>query len=247
VQHISCFGKGDAVISLFDKDTTDFFSVSGSNYAQSGVTRYEPLQKGTYILRVKSIDDCLAHDTARVFEPQEIKLKISDKSLIKLNYGGVDTLRIISNKNNLVYQWNTKEGFFKEYSPTLIGISPEENVLYQLRGKDDKGCEAFAEVAVEINKRFPIYIPNTFSPNEDGKNDSFTIFADPEDVAEILDFQIYDRWGTKVFHKENFQPNIEAEGWNGSNYNNNVFVYQALILFKDGTEVVFKGDVMLLK
>jgi PKD repeat protein len=247
VKHISCFGKGDAVISIFDKDTTDFFSVSGSNYTQSGVTRYEPLQKGTYILTVKSIDGCFAHDTARVFEPQEIKLKISDKSLIKLNYGGVDTLKIISNKNNLLYQWNTKQGFFKEYSPTLIGISPEENVLYQLRGTDDNGCEAFAQVAVEVNKRFPIYIPNTFSPNEDGKNDSFTIFADPEDVSEILSFQIYDKWGAKVFQKQNFQPNIEAEGWNGSNYNNNVFVYQALILFKDGTEVLFKGDVMLLK
>ncbi len=247
VQHISCFGKGDAVISIFDKDTTDFISISGSNYTQSGVTRYEPLQKGTYILTVKSIDGCFVSETAHVFEPQEIKLKISDKSVIKLNYGGVDTLKIISNKNNLLYEWNTKEGFFKEYSPILIGISPEENVLYQLRGTDDKGCEAFAEVRVEVNKRFAIYFPNSFSPNEDGKNDSFTIFADPEDVSEILSFKIYDRWGEPVFQKENFQPNIEAEGWNGSDYNNNVFVYQALILFKDGTEQLFQGDITLLK
>ncbi len=249
VQHISCYGKGDAVISITTKDSTDFLSVisNKNKYAQSGVNRYEPLQKGTYILAAKSIDGCFTHDTARVFEPQQIIVSISKLDTIRLNYGGVDTLKILANKNNLNYLWNTKEGFFKEYSPTLIGISPNENVLYQLRATDDKGCEASTSVFVKVNKRFPVYIPNSFSPNEDDKNDSFTIFANAEDVSEILSFQIYDKWGSQVFEKRNFQPNIEAEGWNGGSFSGGVFVYQALILFKDGTEQVFKGDVTLLK
>ncbi len=248
VKPITCFGKNDGIV-LVNAGKTDFISLENKDkkYAQSGVNRYEPLSSGKYILAVKSLDDCYVYDTIKVFEPQELKISISTKDTIKLNLGGVDTLNILANFKNATYVWNTKQGFYKEFSSTSIGISPEENILYQLIAKDVNNCETNAQVYVKINKRFAVYIPNSFSPNDDGKNDNFTIFADTKDVVEIKSFRIFDKWGNQIFQRENFQPNIEAEGWNGSDYGSNIFVYQAIVVFKDGTALSYKGDILLVR
>ena len=53
-----------------------------------------------------------------------------------------------------------------------------------------------------------VYIPNAFSPNEDGRNDAFL----PESPCELIDYEfvVFDRWGDQLFSAEN--PN---DGWDG--------------------------------
>jgi len=51
-------------------------------------------------------------------------------------------------------------------------------------------------------------VPNAFSPNNDGINDKFRITAQNID---ILQFDIYDRWGIKIFEISNYN-----NGWDGS-------------------------------
>jgi gliding motility-associated-like protein len=51
-------------------------------------------------------------------------------------------------------------------------------------------------------------MPNIFTPNGDGKNDSF-IPIEYKDVEEAT-IQIYNRWGKLVFESENV-----LSGWNG--------------------------------
>lgn len=56
----------------------------------------------------------------------------------------------------------------------------------------------------------PIYfLPNTFSPNQDGSNDLFHPF--PYKFVEDVDFKIFNRWGNLVF--ETTDPDI---GWDGT-------------------------------
>jgi gliding motility-associated-like protein len=56
----------------------------------------------------------------------------------------------------------------------------------------------------------PIYfLPNTFSPNQDGSNDLFRPF--PYKFVEDVDFKIFNRWGNLVF--ETTDPDI---GWDGT-------------------------------
>jgi gliding motility-associated-like protein len=96
-----------------------------------------------------------------------------------------------------------------------------------------------------------VYIPNIFSPNDDGENDWFTVYADLKGVKQVKQFQIFDRWGDQVFQRENFQPNDPTLGWDGryrgQEMNPAVFVYYAIVEFIDGQEVLFKGDVTLMR
>jgi gliding motility-associated-like protein len=57
--------------------------------------------------------------------------------------------------------------------------------------------------------RCKAFIPNSFSPNNDGINDVFQVFI-PCDYDADNELKIFDRWGSKIFHS---QPLLQA--WDG--------------------------------
>ncbi|MCB0679049.1 MAG: gliding motility-associated C-terminal domain-containing protein, partial [Saprospiraceae bacterium] len=107
------------------------------------------------------------------------------------------------------------------------------------------------EVEVTVDKRPAIYAPNIFSPNGDGENDLFLLFARPESVQEIRTFLVFSRWGETVCSYSHFQPNDPAYGWDG-NYrgqamNPAVFAWFAEVEMLDGRIEFFEGDVTLVR
>ena len=76
--------------------------------------------------------------------------------------------------------------------------SPLVTTRYFISGIDANGCFYETETLVIVNKEKGIYIPNVFSPNDDGVNDFFTVYANPflEIVEELM---VFDRWGNKGF------------------------------------------------
>jgi gliding motility-associated-like protein len=115
---------------------------------------------------------------------------------------------------------------------------------------DTNGCMAEARLTLRVDVSPEVYIPNVFSPNNDGINDFFTIYGN-KDVEQIVELRIYDRWGNFVFTKNEFPPNIENFGWDGrfrdKEMNPAVFAYGATVLMKDGSERFYKGDVTLVR
>ncbi|MCB0565908.1 MAG: gliding motility-associated C-terminal domain-containing protein [Phaeodactylibacter sp.] len=64
-------------------------------------------------------------------------------------------------------------------------------------------------------KNCPIYLPNAFSPNDDGLNDTFYPQSSPGLDAQISKFFIYNRWGGTVFNSENRPFSDLANVWDG--------------------------------
>lgn len=90
-----------------------------------------------------------------------------------------------------------------------IQVAPEDTTVYILRASNG-GCEAIDTVIINIkNIAHPtLYIPNAFSPNNDGFNDVFKVEA--EGVVEF-EGMIFNRWGEKFFEW------FEVEGgWDGT-------------------------------
>jgi len=114
------------------------------------------------------------------------------------------------------------------------------------------GCRASDRVLIRVDNDPNIYIPNAFSPwDENGENDIVLIFAKSSQIKQINSFQIFDRWGTMVFQKQNFQPNDPKFGWNGYYHGAlmtpAVFVYYAEIELIDGRRLLYKGDITLVR
>ena len=128
---------------------------------------------------------------------------------------------------------------------------------YLLRITDGNGCvyeETFELTALldDASACNPVYIPNSFSPNNDGVNDIFTIyFDDSEAITGILAMQIFDRWGSLVFEQNTTIPSSENIGWDGTSRGQTlspgVFIYQVLITYKNGNTQLLSGDVTLLR
>ena len=96
------------------------------------------------------------------------------------------------------------------------------------------------------------YIPNFFSPNNDGQNDKFSIFiGEDSGISSISSFQVYDRWGNIVYNQGRFLPTVEGIGWNGRSNNteldSNVFFYKIVIAFDGGETRIESGSVTLLR
>lgn len=129
-------------------------------------------------------------------------------------------------------------------------VAPAVSTPFQVTVEDISGCTAQAELNLLVDRARRIYIPNAFSPNDDGINDLFVINAG-SDVAMVRNFLILDRWGNEVFQSDNFQPNDTTHGWDGKvrgeKINMGVFVYFAEIEMKDGAVIIEKGEVSLVR
>jgi gliding motility-associated-like protein len=128
--------------------------------------------------------------------------------------------------------------------------TPLQTITYTVTAYDADSCSVVDEITVRVAKELNIFVPNVFSPDNNGLNDEFYLFAGPE-VANIRILQIFDRWGDLVYQAQNFPPNDPAYGWDGTHLgkpmNPAVFVYYFEVEFIDGTREIIKGDVTLVK
>jgi gliding motility-associated-like protein len=112
--------------------------------------------------------------------------------------------------------------------------------------ENEWGCtdSTFREIIVKPMITF--YIPNAFSPNEDGINDLFMPFGnnvDPDHYQMI----IYDRWGKQLFRTDNLNTpwNGTSSEYNGKVVPQGVYVYLIKATF-DGITKIYEGTVMLV-
>ena len=80
---------------------------------------------------------------------------------------------------------------------------------------------------IEVNPNLYLYIPNAFTPNEDGLNDSFGALGYGVKDYHLI---IYNRWGQLVFNS--IDPNFE---WDGNTENGKVCKPGAYLVIMDGT------------
>lgn len=132
-----------------------------------------------------------------------------------------------------------------------ITVFPNQTTEYTVEVKDKNGCSDVDTKKIIVKKGVNIFIPNIFSPNGDGNNDRVIISTNSKEIKKINSFQIYDRWGEKMFEALNFETNNPAVGWDGNlkgqKCNPAVYVYWAEVELFDGTRQILKEDVTLIR
>jgi gliding motility-associated-like protein len=115
---------------------------------------------------------------------------------------------------------------------------------------DENGCRATSNIVVKViceNKNY--FLPNTFSPNNDGQNDVF--YPRGRSLDRIQSMRIFNRWGELVFERKNFPPNSQADGWNGliagKPAASDAYVYIIEVVCENGQVIPIKGNVTLIR
>jgi gliding motility-associated-like protein len=146
-------------------------------------------------------------------------------------------------------RWSPEELFECPDCPVQV-VKPETTTTYSVEVRDSNNCKAVDYITVSIAKPRSVYVPTAFSPDGDGINDEFMIYAG-DNVASIRSFMIFDRWGNLVHSKENFPPNDPNFGWDGNfegkPMNPAVFVYLIEVEFTDGWTEKIAGDLTLIR
>jgi gliding motility-associated-like protein len=93
-----------------------------------------------------------------------------------------------------------------------------------------------------------IYVPNVFSPNNDGQNDHFVISGIIESNIKLNRIMIFDRWGDLILSSSSIELNSPI--WDGRFRNSlmspNVFVYFLEYSCYDKPKTI-KGDITILR
>lgn len=119
---------------------------------------------------------------------------------------------------------------------------PLTNTTYVLRAEDvNSHCSATDDVVVKIIPE--LYIPNAFTPNGDGLNDTWGIpelQAYPDATVTILN-----RYGNTIYEQTNYYSNPWDGTFKGQQQPNGTYVY--VIQLKDQLNQVLKGTVTIIR
>ncbi len=127
---------------------------------------------------------------------------------------------------------------------TTLERSGLDSGTYLLLLENSRGC--ISEWPVEVpGGTFKLAMPNTFTPNGDGQNDTFAPLVNT-DQYQVLQFHIYNRWGQLVF-----RASESVTAWDGR-FNSTpqpaeVYYYQLLISPGNGRPITVHGDVTLIR
>ncbi len=117
------------------------------------------------------------------------------------------------------------------------------NYDYQLIVVNNFGCTDTVNGIVIIEPYNALFIPNSFTPNNDDLNDTFKPIIP---YCKTASMQIYDRWGALVYKTNDIQ-----NGWDGTYKNahlpNDVYVYKITVEYLDNTIKNKNGTVTLIR
>lgn len=111
---------------------------------------------------------------------------------------------------------------------TTESISDVKAGVYTLLVSDSNGCSA--ELQVELTQANELEMPNAFSPNGDGDNDSFVVHgieAWPKNL-----FTVVNRWGSRVYEQPNYKNQWEGDNSQGEQLPNGT--YFVILTLNDG-------------
>lgn len=243
-----CSGEnsGQIIIDLVTGGSAPYlFSLNGQAMQQNN--SFEDLEAGVHDLLIEDIEGCQLEITLELNQPNETFIDLG--SDLEINLGDSVELQIMTNSIHSNIQW-TPSSFLNCDTCLSTFAHPTQTVNYQVTIFNEFGCFAMDEILIQVNQTDGVYIPNVFSPNGDGINDSFTIFSDAS-ISKVNYLRIFDRWGAMIFETTDTPTNDVDLGWNGS-FNGQkmqagIYVFSAELEGVDGTLQKMKGEVVLLK
>lgn len=222
------------------------FSVDGVQFTPQPIIGN--LNEGVYKLTIQDANDCEWNETVEIIGPPILMVDLGEDVVVDL--GTSITLTANTNGENVEYTWQSTDSLSCTNCPEVT-LTPFNAATYAVQIFDPlTQCSAADEITVFVDKTRNVFIPNVFSPNGDGQNDTFTIFGG-NDVEKVLQFKVFSRTGALVYELADFLPNNNQIGWNGiangTALASGLYVYFAEIQFIDGAVEQFTGDVMLVR
>ncbi|NVN95175.1 MAG: gliding motility-associated C-terminal domain-containing protein [Bacteroidetes bacterium] len=206
------------------------------NWIQSGAhtasITVSPLTTTTYNI-LYNIVGCIVKDSSTVIVKPTPVLIVDASSLTIIAEDSV----VVTAKGGLSYVWNTGS-----ITDTII-MYPMQDTVYCVTASNNNGCFDAKCLKIDVIGASTLYIPNTFTPNNDGKNDLFFVSSTNIKSFHIL---IFNRWGNLLF--ETNDVNVGWDGkFNGDYVPDGIYTYSLLAIGDDGVYYRRLGTITVLR
>jgi len=174
---------------------------------------------------------------------------VDAKDDITINVGQTANLIPVISQDVVNVVWSPVNSIVGNNYPGII-VKPSETTQFKIEVTNNGGCISSDQVTVHvICNNANVFIPNTFSPNGDGSNELF--YPRGSGLYTIKAMKIFNRWGELIFQNTYLKPNDPASGWDGSYQGKkalpDIYVYIVEIICENGSTLVYKGNIALIK
>lgn len=240
----SCEGKADGSIFLnlppgtivkFDGELVNDSIING-------------LAPGTYELHLLSTGNCESKMPVVITALSSFEVEVPD-SLFGYLGNVFEIFPIVIPDGSYEFEWIPSEWVDQPNQQDILA-QPMTSGFLKLIVQNSAGCVVSEEIFISLDSRIRVFVPDAFSPNGDGINDIFRPYTGDE-VAEILNFDVFDRWGNHLY---TLPESISAKadiGWDGKRSDQlmdpGVFVYNLKIRLINGDVYSYSGDFVLMR
>jgi gliding motility-associated-like protein len=166
---------------------------------------YPVTQPDTVSVTLSNVEGCkIIRKTAVKISKPELRLAADHYKIMK---GGEVPLQASGAQR---YSWSPATGLNDPEIPNPVA-SPASSLQYTVTGYDSLDCTNQATVIVTVEQTG--FVPNLFSPNDDGQNDQLKIYG--LGLAQRFTFSIYDREGALVYKTSEVSEAVQ-QGWDGT-------------------------------
>lgn len=217
----------DSVICSDAIYTIDLSAVSNDVVWQDGSTdlSYDISTTGTYSLTATGIDGCIDLDTFVISELSPVYPN-QNLTLDTAKCIGDDLILNATTVGATLYKWEGEQAYYfqNDLNNSIFKITDLLDNMATISVEVTNRCGGFTYFfnIIEEDCGCEPFIPNVFTPNNDGKNDTYRVYTN----CDLSDFTmtIFDRWGGLLYSTNNLN-----EGWdgmvNGEKLNAGVYVY----------------------
>lgn len=230
-----CYGDSIKITAL-----NNGFDISWSD-GQLGETVYlGPDTTTKYIVTATNPLCGTADDSINVIVNYLPPVEAGNDTLIGI--GGEVTLWAYSD-SNVIFSWIPDINECITPACDEVYDVPDQATVYVVIATDQNGCQNSDSVLVDINGYMEVFVPNIFSPNNDGYNDFLEVKG-----PRLFNYhiEIYDRWGKRVF-----VSNEQKDYWDGTLDGKELapqtFVYILSGETVLGEKIVQEGNVSIIK
>lgn len=235
---VTCFGGSTNVTATAIGGTAPYSYHWQNNSSTSNVASYTT---GTYTVTVSDANLCAsATQTVTVNQPST-GLTVNELSLTMScihEANGGTTISVNGGTPPYSVLWSNGA------TGTSVNNAPAGNLSAVIT--DANGCVFNYQTTISDKPCMEVIFPQIFTPNGDGKNDTFTINA----ISEYPDnaFKVFNRWGSLVYSKNRYhnewdgKPNASDAVGNGLLPSGTYFI---IFEFGDGKTNPYKGYVEL--
>ena len=124
--------------------------------------------------------------------------------------------------------------------------------VYKVVVTDALNCETVQQFSLADKCQLVVFLPSSFSPNNDGLNDTFTVQF-PFKNLKVRQFFVFNRWGTVIYNKSDFVISSGESLWDGKvtgelqTLPSGAYPFQLQVEFQDGTPFQYQQTIDILK